>query len=568
MLGFKPETQYTKSGRINIAYQVFGSGEKDLVYIPGWISNIDMMWDSPPLVSFFKELSQVARIILFDKRGTGLSDRVSDLSTLEERMDDIRVVMDAVESEKAVLFGHSDGGSVSALFSATYPQRTAGLITFGVFAKRRWSEDYPWAPNDDERQLVYDMIDQHWGSGQMDLVSLAPSMKDNKKFMDWLARYFRSGASPSAALALTKMNTQIDIRGILDSISVPTLLLYRTKDIDVKVEEGRYIAEHIKGSKFLEFPGDDHLFWAGETRDILDQMTHFVQHDCTQRRYSKVLSTLLKIKLHDSSSKKDNNKLSSKHKVSFKTAIVDKVNQYLGNELDTKGNFMIATFPGPSKAIHCAIDVQKISQLYGKSISQGMHIGEITINDTLDMNNITMSITDKILNHASENQILITNTVNNLLSGTGLYFKKFGMLTIDVLRQLEILVLDETLHQNNIEKNPQLELHFSTHTDKSHSLLENVMEIIENHFRDDQFGINVIAKELGLSQRQLQRKIKSITNKSPNSLIRSVRLHKAKELIIQDGKTVKEAAFMTGFSSISYFSSCFKKEFGEPPSAI
>jgi len=424
---------------------------------------------------------------LFDKRGTGLSDRVSDLSTLEERMDDIRVVMDAVESEKAVLFGHSDGGSVSALFSATYPQRTAGLITFGVFAKRRWSEDYPWAPNDDERQLVYDMIDQHWGSGQMDLVSLAPSMKDNKKFMDWLARYFRSGAS---------------------------------------------------------------------------------QHDCTQRRYSKVLSTLLKIKLHDSSSKKDNNKLSSKHKVSFKTAVVDKVNQYLGNELDTKGNFMIATFPGPSKAIHCAIDVQKISQLYGKSISQGMHIGEITINDTLDMNNITMSITDKILNHASENQILITNTVNNLLSGTGLYFKKFGMLTIDVLRQLEILVLDETLHQNNIEKNPQLELHFSTHTDKSHSLLENVMEIIENHFRDDQFGINVIAKELGLSQRQLQRKIKSITNKSPNSLIRSVRLHKAKELIIQDGKTVKEAAFMTGFSSISYFSSCFKKEFGEPPSAV
>ncbi|MEM8969276.1 MAG: alpha/beta hydrolase, partial [Bacteroidota bacterium] len=171
----KPITQYTKSGRINIAYQVFGSGSIDLVYIPGWVSNIDWMWACPELVDFLQELGKIARVILFDKRGTGLSDRVVELSTLEERMDDIRAVMDAVGSEKAVLFGHSEGGSVSALFAATYPNRTISLIAFGAFAKRKYSSDYPWAPTDEERQAVYDMIENSWGSGDMDLASLAPS---------------------------------------------------------------------------------------------------------------------------------------------------------------------------------------------------------------------------------------------------------------------------------------------------------------------------------------------------------------------------------------------------------
>lgn len=190
----KPPTRYTKSGRINIAYQVFGSGPIDLVYIPGWVSNIDWMWACPELVHFLDELSKIARVILFDKRGTGLSDRVVELSTLEERMDDIRAVMDAVGSQKAVLFGHSEGGSVSALFAATYPNRTISLITFGIFAKRRYAPEYPWAPTDEERQVIYDMIENNWGSGEMNLETLAPSKAEDRIFMDWLANYFRSGA--------------------------------------------------------------------------------------------------------------------------------------------------------------------------------------------------------------------------------------------------------------------------------------------------------------------------------------------------------------------------------------
>jgi len=226
----KPRTSYTKSGRINIAYQVFGEGPLDIVYIPGWVSNIDLMWDCPSLVDFLIGLSKLGRVILFDKRGTGLSDRVIELSTLEERMDDIRAVMDEVGSKRAVLFGHSEGGSVSALFAATYPQRVKALITFGVFAKRRWSLDYPWAPTQEQREEVYAMIQESWGSGDMNLVSLAPSMATDTVFMDWLASYFRSGASPSAALALTKMNSEVDIMDILDTITVPTLLMCRTNE--------------------------------------------------------------------------------------------------------------------------------------------------------------------------------------------------------------------------------------------------------------------------------------------------------------------------------------------------
>jgi len=246
-----PTTQYTKCGNINIAYQVFGSGSVDLVYIPGWVSNIDLMWSCPELVDFFKELGKIARVILFDKRGTGLSDRNIELSTLEDRMEDINAVMNAVGSEKAILFGHSEGGSVSALFSVIYPHKVISLITFGIFAKRKHAIDYPWAPTDEERQEVYEMIENDWCNENMQLETLAPSKANDEEFMSWLARYFRSGASPSAALKLTKMNTDVNIIDILKFINIPTLVMQRRDDVDVKIEEGKFVSERIKNSKFV-----------------------------------------------------------------------------------------------------------------------------------------------------------------------------------------------------------------------------------------------------------------------------------------------------------------------------
>lgn len=273
----KPITKYTKSGEFNIAYQIIGKGPIDILYIPGWVSNIDMMWSEPRLAAFLTRLTLFSRLILFDKRGTGLSDRFNKYSTLEERMDDIKAVMNAASSKKAVLFSHSEGGSVSLLFSKTYPERTISVIGFGIFAKRRYSEDYPWAPTDAERELDNKMIEENWAHGDMDgLRALVPSLAHDNSFMDWFASYLRSGASPGAALSLHKQITHIDITGILDSIKVPTLLLYRKDEEEIHVEEGRYLADRIPNSKLVEFSGKDHLFWTGDTFPVLDEIQLFV----------------------------------------------------------------------------------------------------------------------------------------------------------------------------------------------------------------------------------------------------------------------------------------------------
>ncbi len=276
-LFMKPRTNYTKSGEFNIAYQVVGNGPVDIIYIPGWVSNIDMMWSEPRLAAFLSRLSLFSRLILFDKRGTGLSDRTDEYSTMEERMEDIHAVMNATHSEKAFLFSHSEGGSVSLLFSLNYPEKTLGVMGFGIFAKRRYSEDYPWAPTDEEREVSNKLIEENWAHGNLDeLRDLVPSLAHDSGFMDWFASYLRSGASPKAALLLHKQCTHIDVTDILGSIQVPTLLLFIKEDEEIKVDEGRYIVERVPNSKLVEFSGRDHLFWTGDTYPVLAEMEEFV----------------------------------------------------------------------------------------------------------------------------------------------------------------------------------------------------------------------------------------------------------------------------------------------------
>ncbi|MEO9965436.1 MAG: alpha/beta fold hydrolase [Reichenbachiella sp.] len=550
----KPSTQYTKSGRINIAYQVFGTGEIDLVYIPGWVSNIDWMWGCPELVDFLEELGKMARVILFDKRGTGLSDRVVELSTLEERMDDIRAVMDAVGSEKAILFGHSEGGSVSALFAATYPNRTISLITFGVFAKRRYAPDYPWAPTDEERQVVYDMIENSWGSGEMGLESLAPSKAGDRVFMDWLANYFRSGASPSAAMMLTKMNTQVDIINILGSIKVPTLMMQRTHDIDVKIEEGKFIADRIPGAKFVEFEGDDHLFWAGNTAEVLEEMKSFIFNEKPMPVYEVRLYTIVAARVLASETTGAN--------------IQDIMNQYVslykGKIVQYEHDVFIATFEGPSKAVHCSIDLVDAISIAGAELAVGIHIREGAIDTSQFISGETQGFTDSMLDLAKPNQVLITQTVKHLLLGTGLSFipneDEFKAMSGESLSLFRVVddsrggIPAEGLPQNQVARND--------------SFLENVLQSIEGHLSNETFGVDTLCREMGISERQLQRKLKAITNKSPNQLISSVRLHRAKELILSQQYNVAEIAFQTGFSSPSYFSKSFKKEFKLSPTEL
>ncbi|MEM1325495.1 MAG: alpha/beta fold hydrolase [Bacteroidota bacterium] len=555
----KPPTQYVKSGSINIAYQVFGEGKIDLVYIPGWVSNIDWMWLCPELVDFLTKLGQVARIILFDKRGTGLSDRIVELSTLEERMDDIRAVMDAVDSKKAILFGHSEGGSVSALFAATYPNRTLALIAFGIFAKRRSAPDYPWAPTDEERQVVYDMIENSWGSGEMNLTDLAPSKANDAAFMDWLANYFRSGASPSAALVLTKMNTQVDIIDVLPSINVPTLLMQRKHDIDVKIEEGRFIAERIKGATFVEFEGSDHLFWAGNTQEVLDEMMNFIETLRPTQQRKEQLLTIVVASIHSNRAISRRSSLISINEEQLRQQFIQK---YRGTIRAVENNTYVLTFEGSSKAIHCCFDVFNAIQALNMQLTIGIHLGEcLIINDKL-VETYAVKVAEVVHQQASIGQILATQPIAHLLPTEAFQFspisKTYSKQLIPPLFVVEdpyLETVSEFTQRDNL-------------THKHGFLLDNVMQCIQDNLDNEAFSIEDLCQQTGLSERQLQRKLKAITNKSPNQLIRSVRLHRAKELLLNQSDSIADIAFQTGFSTPSYFSKCFKKEFGMSPSDL
>jgi pimeloyl-ACP methyl ester carboxylesterase len=243
-----PETKYAKSGDIHIAYQVTGSGPLDLVWVPGFVSHLEYHWESPELARFTNRLAAFSRLIRFDKRGTGLSDRVSAPPTLEQRMDDVKTVMDAVGSERAALFGISEGGPMSLLFAATYPARTTALVIYGSYARRSWAPDHPWGLRDEQWETLFRTMESEWG-GPMGLARWAPSAAHDERFKQWWATYLRLAASPGAALAVMRLNREIDVRPVLPAIRVPTLVLHRTGDQLTQVEQARYMATRIPGAK-------------------------------------------------------------------------------------------------------------------------------------------------------------------------------------------------------------------------------------------------------------------------------------------------------------------------------
>ena len=269
----KPETRYVQNGEVNIAYQVIGEGDVDVVFVMGWVSHLEYFWEEPHFAAFLNRLASFSRLILFDKRGTGLSDRVplSELPTLEQRMEDVHAVMDAVGSERAVLIGVSEGGPMCSLFAATYPEKTTALVMIGTYAKRIRDDDYPWAPTPEQRDAFFDLMKRDWG-GPVGIEERAPSLANDEAFRTWWAAYLRMGASPGAAVALTKMNAEIDVRNVLPSIRVPSLVIHREGDMCLKVEEGRFVASQIPGCKYVELGGIDHLPFVGEQDEILNEI--------------------------------------------------------------------------------------------------------------------------------------------------------------------------------------------------------------------------------------------------------------------------------------------------------
>ena len=270
-----PETRYAKSGDTYIAYQVMGEGPFDLVFVPGFISHLDMQLEHALTASFFERLASFCRLIRFDKRGTSLSDRLSQIPTIEERMDDVRAVMDAAGSTRAALLGFSEGGPMCIVFAATYPQRTSALILYGSSARDAWAPDYPWGTTDQQLAAILSSREENWGQGKS-VDRFSPSLAGDEELRRFVGRYERASASPAAARTLLLISHGTDVRHVLPTIGVPTLVLHRTGDIPVNVENGRYLARHIKGAKIMEFPGIDHNPWVGDANSILGEIEAFL----------------------------------------------------------------------------------------------------------------------------------------------------------------------------------------------------------------------------------------------------------------------------------------------------
>jgi pimeloyl-ACP methyl ester carboxylesterase len=420
------QTRYARSGDVNIAYQVVGDGPVDLVYVPGWISNVELMWDEPSHAHVLERLASFSRLILFDKRGTGLSDPVplDRLPPLETRMDDVRAVLDAVGAQDTALFGFSEGGLMSVLFSATYPDRVSALVLYGVFAKRIWSPDYPWAPTPEARRAEIERLERDWAD-RMDLDQMAPSEDDAFKLR--LATYFRRSASPGAAVALLRMNTQIDVRDVLPSIQAPTLVLHRRDDIDVRVDEGRFVAAAIPGARYVELEGDGHTLWAGDTDAIVDEVEEFLTGVRRAARSDRVLATVLFTDIVGSTERaaelgdgRWRDLLQAHH-----AAVRAQLDRYRGREIDTAGDGFLATFDGPARAIQCACAIRDRLASLGLQVRSGLHTGECErLGEKLG--GIAVHIGARVASLAEPDEVLVSGTVKDLVSGSGIRFGDRG----------------------------------------------------------------------------------------------------------------------------------------------
>jgi pimeloyl-ACP methyl ester carboxylesterase/DNA-binding winged helix-turn-helix (wHTH) protein len=416
--------QYARSGDVNIAYQVLGSGPVDLVFVMGWVSHLEYSWREPSFARFLRRLAGFSRLILFDKRGTGLSDRITDLPSLEERMDDVRAVLNAAGSRRAVLLGVSEGGPMCSLFAATYPDQTEALIMFGTYARRLRADDYPWAPTHEEREAFCRDILEHWG-GPVGIETRAPSLASDPAFREWWAAYLRMGASPAAAVALTRMNAQIDVRNVLPTIRVPTLVLHRTGDRCLLVEEGRYVASLIPDARFVELPGDDHLPFVGDQDALLAEIERFLTARQARSESSRVFATILCAVPR------------GPHPVTPTAAELDRLQALVAAEtqrlkgriLRRAGDRAFSAFDGPARAIRCGRSILEEASRLGMSVGIGLHTGEWERRGAVGEGPVAAAAA-RIAALAPPGDVLVSRTVVDLVGASAFPFTDGGSLEL------------------------------------------------------------------------------------------------------------------------------------------
>ena len=421
-----PRTRYAKSGDVNIAYQVTGEGPFDLVVVPGWVSHLENAWEEPSFARFLHRLASFSRLILIDRRGTGLSDPVTSLPTIEQRMDDVRAVMDAAGSEKAALFGISEGGPMCIVFAATYPERTSGLILYGTFARGLYDPEYPWGTPPDRLERFLERIDREWGTG-MTAKIFAPSIAHDERQVESWGRFERLAVSPGAARALIHMTANTDVRNILPVIRVPTLVLHKSHDPVTRVGGARYIADRIAGAKYIELSGSDHFPWTGDPNAILDEVQEFLTGARHSPEPGRMLATVMFTDIAGATERavamgdrQWRDLLQHHHQL-----VRSELHRFRGREVDTAGDGFLATFDGPARAIESACAIQKAVAKIGLAIRVGLHTGECEIMDG-KISGIAVHIGARVMAQARPGEVLVSSTVKDLVAGSGLRFVDRG----------------------------------------------------------------------------------------------------------------------------------------------
>lgn len=429
----RPQTRYAKSGDVRIAYQITGSGPVDLVWAPGVMSHLDLDWDLPAKTRFIEQLGSFCRLIRFDKRGTGLSDRPTVAATLEERTDDIRAVMDAANSERAVILGTSGGAPMACLFAATHPQRTRALIIWGGQARWVRTDDYPWGVSRSEQDRLVARLADHGASVEyvVAIAGLGPSV--DPILLDWFVRYTHAAVSPSAAVALERINADTDIRSILPSIGVPTLVINRTDDSAAHVDAARDLAARIPGARFVELPGATHQIFLEDSAEVLSAIEEFLTGPRGKATTTtRQLVTLIMIDVVESTAwaaavgdaawgvlLKDYRALGKEQLATFD-----------GRVVDTAGDGLLAQFDGPTRAIRCALAIVESVHRLGLRLRAGVHTGEVELIDGGRIAGIAVHTVARVASEAGPDEVLVTGTVKDLAAGSGVEFVDRGTHTL------------------------------------------------------------------------------------------------------------------------------------------
>jgi pimeloyl-ACP methyl ester carboxylesterase len=419
-----PETRYTRSGELHIAYQVVGDGPTDLVWIPGWISNIDHYWDEPLVAQYFERLASFSRLILFDRRGTGLSDPLPRAPTLEEQMDDVVAVMDAAGSEKATVYAQLEGGAMAAMFAATHPERTTGLILYEAMPRMSWAPDYDWALRYEERSA---RLERSWGDGSR-VAALAPTAARSPRLMRWFARLERLSASPGVARELHMMNAQVDVRAVLPQVQAPTLVLHRAQDTFIDMRHSQYLAEHIPGARLVKLPGSEAITFGANDDVLIEEVEEFLTGARSPAAPNRVLATVMFGDIVGSTERAAElgDRRWRELLGSFAQAYEHELRRFRGRTVKALGDGVLATFDGPARAIACAEAVANAARSdFGLELRAGIHTGEVEVMGD-DIGGIAVHIAARVLGFAGPGELIVSGTVKDLVVGSGIAFEDRG----------------------------------------------------------------------------------------------------------------------------------------------